>query len=386
LKSGKHHNCIIYFAAIAFLLPAMLARADEPPAKRPWQFGGFADVGYLRDFNDPANHLFRSRGTAFHVNELDLNMAGVYARKQATSSSRWGVEVTMHEGKDAEVFGFSATAPNLDGSKFLRHLGPTDVSYLAPVGKGLTLQGGIFSSLIGYDSLYAKDNFNYTRPWGADFTPYLMLGVNGSYPFTDRVTGTLFVVNGYWHLADANSVPSSGGQLAYKPTDRWTLKQTVLYGPHQADTSLEFWRFISDSIAEWKGDRLTTAFEYQIATEKIAGGRNQRALWTSVQLPVHWAVNAQWSATIRPEFAEDRDGRWTGSPQRVRALTSTVEYRIPHRATNTILRLEHRFDDSRGTGGGFFNGGFVQPGVVGLKPTQQLLILAAIFTFDSTRN
>src|SRR5260370_7963355 len=129
-----------------------------------------------------------------------------------------------------------------------------------------------------------------------------MLGVNGSYPFTDSVTGTLFVVNGYWHLANANSFPSSGGQLAYKPADRWTVKQTILYGPHQADTSLEFWRFISDSIAEWKRDRLTTAFEYQIPTEKIAGAANQPAWWTSAHLPAPLPSHPQQTRPSDPQF------------------------------------------------------------------------------------
>ena len=54
------------------------ATAERPAvsADSAWQYGGFVDVGYLRDFNEPSNHLFRSRGTAFHVNEWDLNMAG----------------------------------------------------------------------------------------------------------------------------------------------------------------------------------------------------------------------------------------------------------------------------------------------------------------------
>src|SRR5947208_17065695 len=115
--------------------------------------------------------------------------------------------------------------------------------------EGHTMQAGFFSSLIVLESQYAKDYFNYTRPWGADLTPYLMMGVNASYPFTQKLTGAVFVVNGYFHLADANSVPSSGGQLAYKLTGRTTLKETALYGPAQSDTSLEFWRFLYDSIA-----------------------------------------------------------------------------------------------------------------------------------------
>lgn len=110
-------------------------------------------------------------------------------------------------------------------SDWLTHLGPTNVSYLAP--GGVIVQGGVFTSLIGYDSLYAKDNFTYTRPWGADFTPYLMLGVNASRTLTSNTTGTLFVVNGYWHLAHANDVPSVGGQIAVKPNDHTTFKQTA---------------------------------------------------------------------------------------------------------------------------------------------------------------
>jgi hypothetical protein len=196
-------------------------------------------------------------------------MAAAYLRKAATADSRWGLEMTLQTGKDTEAFGYSATAPNLNGSKWLRHLGPTDVSYLVPLGKGLTIQGGIFSSLIGYDSLYAKDNFNYTRPWGADFTPYLMLGVNAQYPLTAKLTGTVFVINGYFHLADANSVPSSGGQLAYKPSEHLSLKQTVMYGPHQSDISLQYWRFLSDSIAEYKQGRFSGAFEYIIGKRRL---------------------------------------------------------------------------------------------------------------------
>jgi Putative beta-barrel porin-2, OmpL-like. bbp2 len=363
---------------------SQLQQQPAPAEKPEWKYGGFADIGYQHDFNYPSNHLFRSRSTTFHVNEVDLNMAALYLKKPASENSRWGTELTLQTGKDSEGFGFSVTAPNLDGSKWLRHLGPTDVSYLAPVGKGLTLQGGIFPSYIGYDSLYAKDNFNYTRPWGADFTPYLMLGVNAQYPFTARLTGTFFLISGYWHLAHANNVPSSGGQLAYKATDKVTLKETVLYGPHQSDTSLEFWRFLSDSIAEWKGKRLTTAFEYIVGTEEVASPGNPRALWMASQLPVHYAVTRRFSVIIRPEVYWDRDGRTTGFRQTVKANTTTFEYRVPYHKASAILWLEHRIDDSRGPEGGFFNDGTLRPGVVGLTPTQNLLSVGVILTFDSS--
>ncbi len=379
---------IVIFAAVALASPAEeKPAAPSPPAppKSPWQYGGFADAAYLWDSNHPSNDLFRSRGTAYRVEEPVLNMAGAYVRKTASESSRWGMELTLEGGLDSRVFGFSATAPNLPGSKWLRHLGPTDFSYLAPMGKGLTIQAGIFSSFIGYDSLYAKDNLSYTRPWGADFTPYLMMGANASYPLTNKLTGTLLVVNGYWHLAYANNVPSSGGQLAYQATERTALKQTVLCGPHQSDTGLEFWRFLSDTIAEWKTDKITTAFEYHVGTEKVATPGQPRAVWMFAQLPLHRALTKRWSITERPEVYWDRDGRLTGFAQTVKANTLTLEYRVPYRQATAILRLEHRLDDSRGPGGGFFRDGLVQPGVVGLTPAQNLLTLGVIVTFDSTQ-
>jgi hypothetical protein len=362
------------------------ADANPAPDQQPgceWLYGGFIDAAYLLDFNHPANDLFRSRGTAYKVDEPIVNLTAAYLRKTATETSRWGLEATLQVGQDSRVFGFSATAPNLAGSEWLRHLGPTDVSYLAPIGKGLTVQAGIFSSFIGYDSLYAKDNLNYTRPWGADFTPYLMMGVNASYPFAEKLTGTFFVVNDYWHLADPNNVPSEGGQLAYKFTAHITFKETFLVGPHQSDTGLEFWRLFSDSIVEWKTDRITTAFEYHVGTEEVAGPGNPRALWMFAQLPIHWTFSKHWSATLRPEVYWDRDGRLTGFRQTVKANTTTLEYHVPYRRAAAIVRLEHRIDDSRGPDGGFFRGARLAQGVVALTPTQNLLTLGVILTFDS---
>jgi len=352
------------------------------PAESKWHYGGFIDAAYLLDFNHPENRVFRSRGTTWHTDRSHINGAAFYLRKKADEQSRWGVELTAQAGKDVELFGFSATAPNMSGFKFLRHLGPTNVSYLAPVGKGLTIQGGIFSSFIGYDSLYAKDNFNYTRPWGADFTPYFMMGVNVSYPFTKKVTGTFFVVNGYWHLATANHVPSWGGQAAISATSHLTVKQTVLVGPHQSNTSFKFWRFLSDTIVEHKTEKRTIAFDTNFSTEAVNSPGAPRAWWFAAQLPMRWTLNPRWAVAVRPEVAWDSQGRWTLARQTVVALTSTLEYKLPYKSSNTIFRLEHRYDRSTGPDGGFFRGRVVSPGVIGLTPGQHLLIFATIFTLD----
>ena len=359
--------------------PAQPVPTPEPSA---WTYGGFVDLGYSLDFNHPANRTFRNRGTVWHTDQPELNMAGAYVKKKPSDSSRWGMELAVQAGNDSDLFGFSATAPNLAGYRVLRHIGLADVSYIAPIGTGLTVQAGIFGSLIGYDGLYAKDNLNYTRPWGADLTPYLMTGVNLSYALTPKLTSTFFEVNGYWHLAHANNVPSSGGQIAYKLSPSMTLKETVLAGPHQSNTSIDYWRFLTDTIFERKTDRLTVALEYVYSQERVNTAGNPTALLMAGQMPVRFALSKNWSAALRPEVLWDRDGRWSTSRQTVKALTSTLEYRRPYKNTSAIFRLEHRYDDSRGPEGGFFRGAELAPGLVALTPTQHLLIAGLILTFD----
>jgi len=372
----RRASAVAIFALLVFASRSAFA---QPPASPLLSYGGSIDIGAAISSAAPANHLFRARGTTPRVDEIDVNMAAAYVRKSPVDDSRLGVELTAQAGEDSKLFGFSATAPNIKGADALLHFGPTNVSYLAPFGKGLTIQGGIFSSLIGYDSLYAKDNFAYSRPWGADYTPYLMLGVNASYPLTEKLTLSGGVINGYWHLADANDVPSVVGQTAYKVSNRVTLKETILVGPHQANTDLAFTRALSDTIVEWKCERLTTAFEYQFSSERVDAVNRPEALWMSAQLPVHWTVSGPLSATVRPEFCWDRDGRWTGFPQRVFALTAGGEYRVPFRGAQAIVRAEYRVDDSRGSGGGFFAGADNH-----LTPTQNLFMAALILAYDGT--
>lgn len=349
-----------------------------------WHYGAYVDVGYIGNFNFPDNQLWRNRATASHHNQLSPNMGLAYVRKDAKESSRWGMELGLQGGRDSEEFAFLVGERRVDGSDVLRHIHRANMSYLAPVGNGLTITAGLFNSLMGYESLYAKDNVNYTRSWIADNTPYMMFGVHAQYPVSEDLTVSAFVVNSYYHLAHPNDLPSYGGRWIWKATPRLTLTQTLYGGPDQTQTSLEFWRLYGNHILEWKGDEVLIAASFDIGTESIAGQPGSpRTFVMGGNMVVRWHITGPWAVALRPEFYWDRNGRWTGAEQFVKAITSTVEYTVPYKWTNMVVRAEHRYDDSTGAAGGFFKNGDLRPGVAGLTPGQHLLLLGVLVSFDS---
>jgi hypothetical protein len=137
-------------------------------------------------------------------------------------------------------------------------------------------------------------------------------------------------------------------------------------------------------ILEWKGEDVTVAASFDIGTESIADQPGSpRTFVMGGNMVLKWHISGPWSVALRPEFYWDRNGRWTGAEQFVRAMTSTVEYEVPYKWTTMALRVEHRYDESTGAGGGFFRNGEIRPGPVSLTPGQHLFLLGVLLSFDS---
>jgi hypothetical protein len=393
MKSSSTWVLVALSATLVALPPFPRAQssASEQASAAPssnipedWHVSAYLDLAYIVDFNFPDNHRWRSRTTSSRFNEFAPNMGFVNVHKDMTTDSRWGMELGMQGGYDSKDFAFLPNEPDVGGADTLRHVQRANVSYLAPVGNGLVIQAGLFNSFLGYESLYAKDNANYTRSWIADNTPYMMFGINARYTVNERLTVAGFIVNGYYHLSHPNDQPSYGAQVVYQPTAQLTVTETLYAGPDQSNTTLEFWRFYLNSIIERKTDDVLLALSYDIGTESIANQPGApRTFVMGGNIVGRWRIDNHWAVALRPEFYWDRNGRWTGHEQLVKAMTTTLEYAVPFGWTRTRMRAEYRWDESTGAGGGFFKGGDAAPGTPGLTASQHLLLLALLWSFDS---
>lgn len=366
---------------------ASMSQDREQSVEPLWHYGAYLDLNYAIDFNFPENHQWRSKVTTQRVNDPNLNMALAYVRKDANESSRWGMEFALQTGRDVD--GEVPNASQRFGDPYepadtFSHFSRANVSYLAPVGTGLTLTAGLFNSFIGYESFYAKNNFNYTRAYISDYAPYFMFGASAQYQFSETVKTAFYVINRYNFLSYPNHLPGYGTRVSWAASPELTFTQNLYYGPDQSNTELKFWRFFSDSIVEWRRGDVTVAMAYDVGTERaIPESGGEQEFWTGGAIWTRWQFAQPWAVAVRPELYYDPNGILTGARQFIKAVTTTLEYKWAYAWTTTIFRLEYRFDNSTGPQGGFYARGQVTPGVIGLTPSQNLLFLSALWSFDS---
>jgi len=352
-----------------------------------WQYGGFVDVAYPLNFNFPENHQWRSKETTPRTNEFTPNMGLVYLRKDPAVESRWGVELALQAGYDTKDLVPEAQPGGeqpIDGADTLRHLARANVTYLAPVGSGLTLTAGLFKGSKTYEEFYAKYNVNYTRTYLTDYNPNFLIGFGASYDVTRSFELGLFVVNEYRHLSHANDLPSYVGKMEWRAADYLTVYQNLYYGPDQQATSVKFWRAFSDTTAEWRTPDWRVAVSYDVGTEEIADSPgNPRSVWMGSALFTQWHLVGPWSVAVRPEVYWDPQGRMTHNEQLLWANTTTLEYKKHVGQQLGIVRLEYRYDHSSGSQGGFFRDGPGTADMPKLVSSQHLIILGLIMAFDS---
>ena len=355
-------------------------------AEKDWHYGGYLDVGYLPNLTEPNADQWRSKVTDFKLNNPEVNMAMAYVRKSVNpKGSRWGGEFGVQTGVDSEGLVSNINATPISGADTLRHFYRANLSYLFPVGKGLKLTGGLMNSYMGYASFHSKNSINYTRGYISDNIPYFVFGLEAIYPATDTLTLGFYAISGFRYLSEPNQVPSFGLHTIWHPPGSLTLVQNFYYGPDQTNTDPRFWRFFSDSIIEWKSKTWKVAAAFDFGTEEQAGNPGHpRYIWTSGAIWANKHLGGPWWVGARPEFYWDPDGIITGAEQLIWAITGTIAYRVRVLSSHALsAKLEYRFDRSTGSGGGFFTGQQLAPGIPQLTPNQQLLIVGLTWAYDS---
>jgi hypothetical protein len=192
--------------------------------------GGYAEFFYQWNFNEPSNGITNYRGFDNRHNSLTIDNAVLDALGTLGPVSAH-VAIQFGHTPDtyylAEPFSPGTNVESTTGPAVWKFLQQVNVGYKAPLGRGLLLEGGIFLSPIGPEGMAIKDQWNWSRSDLFFGLPFYHTGFRISYPFTDRLSASVQIYNGWNSVVDNNPEKSLAGQLTYNIESKLTLN--VLY-------------------------------------------------------------------------------------------------------------------------------------------------------------
>ena len=350
--------------------PAAPADGEQDEAANPvveffkqTEVSGFVDVYYLWAFNEESPQL---RNFDIQHNAFTLNYAEVALAKPVSETSRGGFRLDFGAGETADMVNLFEPG----GTDYLKHVQQAYVSYLAPVGSGLTVDVGKFVTPAGGEVIENKDNFNYSR--GLLFAlaiPYYHAGVRLGYTVNDQVSLTGFVLNGWNNVRETNDGKTVGVSLGLKPTEKAGLIVNYLVGDEVPEGDDGGIRNLVDIVGTYAvSDKLSLLGNFDYGTDEVDGDNVD---WYGVAVGAKYQATDAWAFSPRYEWFVDDDGFATGLSQTLQEVTLTGEYKA---SGGLITRFEFRTDFSD-------EDYFIKDD--SLKSTQPTLIVSFIYAFSS---
>lgn len=299
--------------------------------------------GYTYNFQDPDSGENALRVFDHKANSFTVDLAQLVFTKDA-SVGGVGYRLKLSAGETAKFIhatglGISPGENPEDSDAF--DLTEAYIDYVAPLGKGLKFRFGKFATMHGAEVIEARDNMNYSRGLLFNYAiPFTHTGLMVSYPFSDKISGSLYVVNGWDNFDDEGNSKTLGLSLSVAPVEQVSVAVNLMNGREAG--IVESNRFLSDTVITVKPVKnLTFVVNTDYATQSNAAPDGSDAKWYGIAGFVKYDFSDLFSAAVRGEYFKDSDGVRTGADQTVKEITFTPEFRV---AKNLIIRPEYRHD------------------------------------------
>lgn len=379
---------------------AVVASAPPSDPLRGTTVNFLLDGYYGYNFNSPIGRVNLLRAYDVSSNSFSLNQAAVVLEHapDPANGSRFGARLDLQYGQATQTLqGNPANEPR---PELYRAIFQAYGTYVAPVGHGLTVDFGKWSSSIGLEGNYTKDQINYSRSLWFDYLPFYHMGARVNYKLNDVLAVNYWVTNG---TQQAEAFKGFKDQLAgFVLTPNKNISWTFNYYLGQEHPDVQYYLnggapagapvnqgvpfepiipaptgrlHIFDTYATWQAaPKLLLAAEGDWTIER---------LYTN-SAPAHTAGGAfyaryQWTLKFavagRTEYLSDRGGLFSGETQALKEITFTTDYQITE---GFLMRTEWRRDAS--------NHPYFYTGLPGIrKKEQNTATLGLVWWFGGKR-
>jgi hypothetical protein len=305
-------------------------------------------------------------------NEFSLSQASIIFDHPPDLSEgrRWGGRVDLQFGQATDTL--QGNPSNEPRPEIYRHIYQAYGTYVVPVGKGLNIDFGKWSSSLGVEGNYTKDQINYSRSFWFYFLPFYHMGIRASLPINDRFSVNYWLVNGTNQVEATNGFKDQMFGFTAKPKSNITWTVNYYFGqehpdrvvvsnngipiPVQPGLTFEAIRpapngrtHIFDSYVTWQATKkLTFVLEGDYFVQRLwknaAAGMSSAPAHTSGGAAyLRYQLNPRIALATRAEYMSDRGALFSGISQALKENTVTFDYRL---ADGFLMRYEWRRDYS----------------------------------------
>lgn len=348
--------------------------------------GVTVDGYYDYNFNHPVGRVNSLRAYDVLSNSFSLNQAAILFElpPDPDRGRRFGTRLDLQFGQaTATLQGNQANESRPD---IYRNIFQAYGRYIAPVGKGLTLDFGKWASSLGYEGNYTKDQLNYTRSFYFYYLPFYHTGFRANYKVNDKLAVNYWLTNGTQQTEPFNSFKDQMFGVTATPKNSVTWTVNYYLGQEHPDvtpstncgsaplqpglcfapiTNPPNGRLhIFDSYLSWQ---VNPKLLFGVEGDYVIQRQWQNAAPGESSAPSHvdgGAAYVQYQFTphasfaARTEYLSDRGGLFSGTTQALKETTGTFKYTL---GNGFIGMMEYRRDWSnqlffpRGTAGAFVN-------------------------------
>jgi Putative beta-barrel porin-2, OmpL-like. bbp2 len=329
-----------------------------------YMFDGY----YEYDFNHPIGRIQYLRAYDVLSNSFSINQADVMfdLDPNVADGRRYGVRLDLQFGQATDTL--QGNPSNEVRPQIYRNIFQAYGTYVAPLGKGLTVDFGKWASSLGIEGNYTKDQVNYSRSFFFDYLPFYHMGVRASYKVNDKLALNYWIVNGTNQTEPTNSYKDELFGFTAQPTKNILWNFNYYIGQDHPDVSQatnctvplqpglcvqeinpapDGKAHIFDSYVTWNATpklSLSAEGDYVISREwaNAAPGESSAPLLVDGGVAyARYQLKPRMALGGRFEYFSDRNGLYSGTGQALKEFTGTYDYKF---GEGFLARAEFRRD------------------------------------------
>jgi hypothetical protein len=323
------------------------------------------DGYYGYNFNEPIGRVNLLRAYDVSSNSFSLNQADFVVEHLPTTSQRLGGRIDLMFGQATETL--QGSSANEQRPQVWRNLYQAYGSYLAPIGSGLEIDFGKWSSSLGSEGNYTKDQIAYSRSYSFNYLPFYHMGARVNYNLTPKVNVAYWLVNGANDTEDLNGFKSQAFIFTLKPVSSVSWNVNYYFGEEARDVEPTLnpappssptqpglptaninpaptgREHIFDTYATWNAtSKLMLVGEADFVINRTyAEQRPGRVAIGGFEMK--YSLPRRWSIGGRAEYFDDRGGLFSGDTQALKEVTVVADHLF---SPGFIARAEYRRDFS----------------------------------------